>query len=56
MVALVVLFAGTMRERFGMTQVLPFVAAFVGINGVVEALACFVLGATISVALKKALH
>lgn len=54
--ALVTLFAGTMREQFGMTKVLPFIAMFVGVNGVIEALVCFVIGAAVSVALKKALH
>ena len=54
--ALVTLFAPTMREMFGMTKVIPFIATFVGINGVVEAAVCFVLGTAIAVALKKALH
>lgn len=53
---LVTLFADVMREQYGMTKVIPFVAAFVGINGVVEAIACFVVGAAISMALKKALR
>lgn len=54
---LVMLFADTMRgEPFGMTRVLPFVIGFVGVNGVVEALACFVLGTGVSAALKKALR
>ena len=53
---LVFLFAGTMRESFGMTKVIPFIAAFVGVNGVVEAVVCFVVGAAISAALKKALR
>ncbi len=53
--SLVTLFAGTMREQFGMTQVLPFIVTFVGINGLVEAAVCFVVGAGVSVALKKAL-
>ena len=53
---LVTLFAGTMREQFGMTKVIPFIAAFVGVNGVVEAAVCFVIGAAVSTALKKALH
>ncbi|MCI5873002.1 MAG: ECF transporter S component [Clostridiales bacterium] len=54
--ALVTLFAGTMREQFGMTKVIPFIVMFVGVNGVVEALVCFVIGAAVSGALKKALH
>lgn len=54
--ALVTLFAGTMREQFGMTKVIPFIAMFVGLNGVIEALVCFVIGAAVSGALKKALH
>ena len=53
---LVILYAETMRTQFGMTKVIPFIAAFVGINGLVEALVCFVLGAAISAALKKALR
>lgn len=53
---LVTLFAGTMREQFGMTKVIPFIAGFVGVNGVVEALVCFVVGTGVSVALKKALR
>ena len=54
--ALVTLFASTMRESFGMVKVLPFIIAFVGINGVIEAVVCFVLGTAISMALKKALR
>lgn len=54
--SLVTLFAGTMREMFGMTKVIPFIVAFVGINGVIEAVVCFVLGAAISGALRKALR
>lgn len=53
---LVTLFAGTMREQFGMTKVLSFIFAFVGVNGVVEAAVCFVIGAGVSIALKKALR
>ena len=53
---LVVLFAGTMREQFGMTKVIPFIVTFVGINGVVEAIVCFLVGTGVSISLKKALH
>lgn len=53
---LVTLFAGTMREQFGMTKVIPFIAMFVGVNGVVEVIICFVIGAAVSIALKKALR
>ena len=53
---LVTLFASTMRESFGMGKVLPFIFAFVGVNGVVEAIVCFVVGTAISMALKKALR
>lgn len=53
---LVTLFAGTMREQFGMTKVIPFIVGFVGLNGLVEALVCFVVGAGVSIALKKALR
>lgn len=54
--SLVTLFAGTMRESFGMGKVLPFIYTFVGVNGVVEAIVCFVVGTAISMALKKALR
>lgn len=54
--SLVILFEGTMREQFGMTKVLPFIAAFVGVNGLIEAVVCFVVGAGICGALKKALR
>ncbi len=53
---LVVLFAGTMREQFGMAKVIPFIVTFVGINGVVEAIVCFLVGTGVSISLKKALH
>lgn len=53
---LVVLFAGTLREQFGMTKVIPFIVTFVGINGVVEAIVCFLVGTGVSISLKKALH
>ena len=53
---LVTLFAGTMREQFGMTKVIPCIAAFVGVNGVVEAIVCFVIGTAVSMALKKHSH
>lgn len=56
MTALVTLFSGTMQEMFGMTKVIPFIVAFVGINGLIEAVVCFVVGAGISGALKKALR
>ena len=39
-----------------MTKVIPFIAAFVGVNGVVEAIVCFVIGTAVSMALKKALR
>lgn len=56
MSALVVLFADTMQSQYGMTKVIPFVVAFVGINGIIEAVICFVIGTAISAALKKALR
>ena len=40
----------------GVTNPFLFVLAFVGVNGTVEAIVCFVVGAAISVALKKALR
>lgn len=54
--SLVILFADTMRTQFGMTKVIPFIAAFVGINGLIEAAICFVLGAAIAEALRRALR
>ena len=54
--ALVTLFRSTMQEKFGMAQVLPFIVMFVGVNGVIEAAVCFVVGAAVSVALKRALR
>lgn len=56
MVILVTLFAETMREMYGMTQVISFVVAFVGVNGVIEAVICFAIGTAVSAALKKALR
>ena len=56
LIHILTLFAGTMREQFGMTKVIPFIAAFVGVNGVVEAIVCFVIGTAVSMALKKALR
>lgn len=53
---LITLFTDALREQFGMTKALPFVFTFVGVNGVVEALACFVIGTAISMALKAALR
>lgn len=53
---LVTLFAATMQEEYGMTKVLPFIFAFVGVNGVIEAAVCFVVGTAVSMALKKALR
>jgi uncharacterized membrane protein len=35
-------------EQLGTTNILAFVFAFIGINGLVEAIACFVLGAAVS--------
>lgn len=42
-------------EARGVSNALAFVVVFVGINGVVEALACFVAGSAISKALQAAL-
>lgn len=56
MSALVILFADTMRSQYGMAKVIPFAAGFVGINGMIEAVVCFVIGTAISAALKKALR
>lgn len=38
-------------EQLGTTNIVAFVIAFVGVNGLVEAIACFVLGAAVSKAL-----
>ena len=54
--ALVTLFRGTMQELYGMTQVIPFIAMFVGVNGVIEAGVCFVVGAAVAIALRRALR
>lgn len=42
-------------ETLGAKNALAFVVAFVGINGVIEALACFVVGSAIAKALQAAL-
>ena len=39
----------------GASNALAFVIAFVGINGVVEAVVCFIVGSAISKALQTAL-
>ena len=54
--ALVTLFRGTMQEQYGMTRVIPFIAMFVGVNGVIEAVVCFVVGAAVAIALRRALR
>lgn len=40
-------------ESLGKTSILPFIIAFVGINGLVEAICCFIIAAAISRALDK---
>ena len=42
-------------ESMGASNALAFVAAFVGINGVIEAAACFVVGSAVSRALQTVL-
>ena len=42
-------------QTLGTSNALAFVAAFVGLNGVIEAAACFVVGSAISKALQAAL-
>lgn len=42
-------------EKMGATNPFMFVIAFVGLNGLVEAVVCFVIGSAVSKALKKAL-
>lgn len=44
-----------LAAAFGASNALTFVVAFVGINGVIEAVACFVAGSAISKALQTAL-
>ena len=43
------------KEAIGATNVLSFVALFVGLQGVVEAAVCFVAGSAVSVALLKSI-
>lgn len=43
-------------QSLGVSNPLMFVVAFVGVNGVVEAVACFVIGSAVSKALKVALR
>lgn len=56
-VALVLCFGGTdyIMQLRGELDVIPFIVAFVGVNGAVEAVFCTVLGAAISKAVYKAL-
>ena len=44
-----------LKEQFGSTNVMAFAAAFVGINGLVEAGVCAVLGTTLCKALSVAM-
>ena len=44
-----------LAQSMGTSNALAFVVAFVGVNGVVEAVVCFVVGSAISKALKVAL-
>lgn len=58
---LVLCFYGTeyiqsIAASFGAKNALLFIVAFVGLNGVVEAAVCFLVGSAISAALKKALR
>ncbi len=53
---MVTLFAETMRQQYGMEAVLPFIVASVGVNGLVEAAACFIVGTAVTLALGKALR
>ena len=52
----ILLFAEVMKSQFGMGEILPFFVGFVGLNGLIEAVACFIIGAAVSTALKKAIH
>lgn len=46
----------SIATSLGTGNVFLFILAFVGVNGIVEAAVCFVVGAAISIALKKALR
>ena len=52
MTLLVLLFRGFILELQQGTPLFPFLVAFVGLNGLVEAIACTVLGAAISIPLR----
>lgn len=43
-------------EKMGVSNPFTFVIAFVGVNGLVEAIVCFVIGSAVSKALKAALR
>lgn len=45
----------TLASSMGASHALAFVAAFVGVNGVIEAVVCFVVGSALSKALQVAL-
>ncbi len=45
-----------LAQSMGASGVIAFIVAFVGVNGAVEAAACFVAGSAISKALQKALN
>lgn len=49
-------FVQNLAAGLGTSNVFLFILAFVGLNGTVEAVVCFVVGAAVSMALKKALR
>lgn len=55
MTSLTTIFYNYMTTEYGMTNIFTFIIAFVGINGLIEAIICFILGTAIAAALKKAM-
>jgi len=55
MIALIAIFYQYLVDTFAMKNVFAFVIAFVGINGLIEAIVCFVTGSAIAGALKVAM-
>ncbi|MCI8327801.1 MAG: ECF transporter S component [Lachnospiraceae bacterium] len=56
MASLVVIFRDYLTDQYAMKNIFSFVVAFVGINGLIEAAVCFLVGSAISGALKKVLR
>lgn len=55
MTALIAIFYEYLVDNFAMKNVFTFVIAFVGINGLIEAIVCFIAGTAIAGALKAAI-